>query len=236
MDKYDFGPIISTRFREGLAAKGKTLKDAIEAIQSVPAETLTNLYYGRSRDPRLSTLLPVSEYLGLSVNCLVGKCQHSVRERALLVNYRACGEHGRAVLDLTARYEAGAMRSAREGTDRHLVPCIIPQGNIYKGLVYDLCETVELETTKKEAYIAIKMIANDLSPKYCKGDILLFENRFPHNGEIAAFYTDGRVYIRKYIEEGDQYRLQCLHKHDDDIILKRMDAVDYIGPCIDVVR
>lgn len=236
MDKYDFGPIISTRFRDGLTVKGKTLKDAIEDLPSVPAETLTNLYYGRSHDPRVSTLAPVSEYLGMSINCLLGKCQHSARERVLLNNYRACGEHGKAVLDLTARYEAGAMRSAREGTDRRHIPCIIPQGNIYKGLVYDLCETVELETSHKEAYIAIKMIANDLAPKYCKGDILLFENRFPQNGEVAAFFADGRVYIRRYLEEGDRYRLQCLHKHDDDIILKRMDEVDYIGPCIDVVR
>lgn len=80
------------------------------------------------------------------------------------------------------------------------------------------------------------MTTNDLAPAYCKGDILLFENRFPQNGEIGAFFRDGKVFIRKFCEEGNSYRLKCLHKQDVDIVLKRMDEVDYIGTCIDVVR
>lgn len=236
MDKYDFGPIISTRFRDGLTAKGKTLKDAIEDLPSVPAETLTNLYYGRSHDPRVSTLAPVSEYLGMSINCLLGKCQHSSRERALLLNYRRCGRHGKSVLDLTARYEARSIKRDSTGTDRHPIPCIVPHGYIYKGFIRDLCDTVEIMTTHPDAYSAILLTENDLAPRYCKDDVLLFENRFPRNGEIAAFFTDELVYIRRYIEENGVYRLQCLHKHGEDMILKRMDEVDYIGPCIDVVR
>ena len=64
----------------------------------------------------------------------------------------------------------------------------------------------------------------------------MFENRFPSHGEKAAFYKGDRIYIRKFLEEGSQYRLKCLHNQDTDIILKRMDEVDYIGTCVDVVR
>ena len=80
------------------------------------------------------------------------------------------------------------------------------------------------------------MTNNDLVPVYCKGDIILIENRFPNNREYGAFFKDGRAYIRQYIEEDGQYRLRCLHKQGEDIILKRMDQIEYIGTCIDVVR
>ena len=80
------------------------------------------------------------------------------------------------------------------------------------------------------------MVSNDLAPTYCKDDVLLFENRFPMNGEKAAFYKGDRIYIRKFLEEGNGYRLKCLHSQDEDIILRRMDEVDYIGTCVDVVR
>ena len=80
------------------------------------------------------------------------------------------------------------------------------------------------------------MISNDLVPAYCKDDVILIEDRFPRSGEYAAFFKDNRAYIRKYIEEDGKYRLKCLHKMGEDIVLKRMDQIEYIGTCIDVIR
>jgi SOS-response transcriptional repressor LexA len=103
-------------------------------------------------------------------------------------------------------------------------------------MVYDLCDTIEIDTNSHDAYIAIQMTNNDFAPVYCKGDIILFENRFPQHAEYAAFLIADRIYLRKYLEEGKTYRLQCLHKHGEDIVLKRMDEADYIGTIIGVVR
>lgn len=166
----------------------------------------------------------------------MGQCQHTAQERAILRNYRACGKHGKSVIELIAKYEAGSVKAERESADKHSIPCLVPQGDIRKGIVYDNCETIEIVVAVPDAYVGIMMNNNDLAPMYCKDDIILFENRFPKHGEYAAFFRDGKAYIRKFIEEDKQYRLKCLHSQGTDIVLKRMDEIEYIGTCIDVIR
>jgi len=166
----------------------------------------------------------------------MGRCSHTKEERSLLNYYRLCGNHGKSLILLTAKYEATSAKSERESVDNHKIPCLVPSGNIHHGIVYDCCEVVDITTVIKEAYVGIKMINNDLIPVYCKGDIILIENRFPNPGEYGVFYLGNRAYIRKFVEENNQYRLKCLHHYGEDIILKRLDSIEYIGTCIDVVR
>jgi len=229
------GQIISKRLHEILDELGWT-KETLADKSGLPLETIRNIYYGKTPDPKVSTVLAIAEATGHSMNCLMGKCPHTPAEKVILRNYRSCGPHGKAIIELIAKYEAGSVKSEREAFDKHMIPCLLPHGDIHKGIIYDTCETVEIETSTPEAYIAIQMTSNDLAPKFCKGDVILLENRFPANGEYSAFFRGDRVYIRKFIEEDKQYRLKCLHNHDTDIILKRMDEVQYVGTCCGVVR
>jgi len=227
--------MLCERLRQLTNEKGWSLQQLAE-ISDLPLETVRNIYYGKTPDPKISTVMKLAKSFNLTVNCLMGQCSHTPQERAILINYRNCGKHGKSIIELIAKYEASAMKKEREKDGRHMIPCIVPEGTVSHGIIYDMCETVEIETDVKEAYIAIRMVSNDLAPTYCKGDILLFENRFPKHGEKAAFYNGDRIYIRRYLEEENQYCLKCLHNCDVDIILKRMDEIDYIGTCVDVVR
>lgn len=229
------GKILSKRLQEILAELGWT-KEKLADESGLPLDTIRNIYYGKTPDPKVSTVMAISEATGHSMNCLMGKCPHTPQEKAILRNYRECGPHGKSIIELIARYEAGSVKSEREAFMKHKIPCLLPHGDIHKGIIYDTCETIEIETGTQEAYIAIKMTSNDLAPKYCKGDVILFENRFPGNEECAAFLRGDRVYIRKFIEEDGHYRLKCLHNQDADIVLKRMDEVQYIGTCCGVIR
>lgn len=229
------GQIISKRLQEILIELGWT-KETLAEKSGLPLETVRNIYYGRTPDPKVSTLLAIAEATGHSINCLMGRCPHTPQEKAILRNYRACGKHGKAIIELIARYEACSVKSERDAEGKHRIPCMVPHGDIRKGIIYDTCETVEIETSVPEAYIGMQMTSNDLAPKYCKDDIILFENRFPQNEEYAAFIRGDKAYIRKFIEDGGFYRLKCLHSQGEDIILKRMDEVQYIGTCCGVVR
>lgn len=233
--EYMPGQIISKRLQEILFELGWT-KEKLAEESGLPLETIRNLWYGRTPDPKVSTMLALSEATGHSINCFLGKCPHTPQEKAILRNYRSCGSHGKSIIELVAKYEAGSVKSEREAYNKHLIPCLLPHGDIYKGIIYDTCETVEIETSTPEAYIAIKMTSNDLAPVYCKDDVILLENRFPNNEEYAAFFRGDRVYIRKFIEEDGHYRLKCLHNRDADIVLKRMDELQYVGTCCGVVR
>ena len=227
--------MLGERLREILAVKGIS-KDELAEMCDLPVETIRNIYYGKTPDPKTSTVMKISKALNITVNCLMGECSHSLEERALLQYFRACGHHGRSVILLSAKFEALTAKEEREAVDKHTVPCLIPHGDIYQGIMYDSCEVVDIYTAKEEAYVAIKMMNNDLVPAYCKGDILLIANRFPANKEYGVFYQNGRAYIRQYIEEENQYRLKCLHNNAKDMVFKRMDEIEYVGTCCGVVK
>ena len=236
MGVFKMNTIISQRMHELSAAKGLSIQDIADQ-SGLPVESVRNLYYGRVADPRISSLLAIANVLEVGVNCLMGQCNHTKEERHLILNYRSCGRHGKSIIELIAKYEAGAVKSEREGTDKHMIPCIFPRGEIRKGIIYDMCETKEIETSIPDAFIAIQMTDNDLAPIYCKNDIILFENRFPENGEISAFFKKDRVYIRRFFEEENgQYRLKCLFPHGEDIIMNQINEFSYVGTCISVVR
>lgn len=226
---------LSQRLRYLMAERGWTIQ-TLAKIADLPEETVRNIYYARTPDPKISTIMKLAKAFNISVNCLMGECEHTSEERVLLRNYRDCGKHGKAIIELVAKYEASAVSIERDAKGKHKIPCIVPRGDTHKGIIYETCETVEIETGVDEAYIAIEITNNALSPTYCKGDVLLFENRFPDNGEIASFYKVDRMYIRRFIEEDGHYRLKCLHQQGEDMIYKRMDEIEYIGTCIGAIR
>jgi len=227
--------MLRQRFVTLLAERNWSLEYFSE-ISGVPIETAKNLKSGKTTNPRLDTVEKMAEAFNISINCLIGKCPHTTEEKALLRNYRICGKHGKSIIELIAKYEATAAKSDRDAEGKHKIPCLIPSGDVSKGIIYDACETIEIETSVSEAYVAIMMPTNTFAPYFCKGDVVLFENRFPADGEYAAFYRSDRAYIRKYMEEGKNYRLKCLHSQGEDIVLKRMDEIEYIGTCCGVVR
>lgn len=226
--------MISARIKDLMNEKGWSLQQLAD-ISDLPMETVRNVYYGKTNDPKISTVMKLAKAFNLSVNCLMGQCPHTPQERIILQNYRACGPHGKSLIEFIAKYEAGAIKSERNATEKHKIPCLVPHGDIHKGIVYETCQTIEVETSIPEAFVGIRMTNNDLAPAYCRDDIILFENRFPHDGERAAFFKNGRAYIREFVEEDKQYRLKCLHNHGEDILVKRMDEIEYIGTCIGVL-
>ena len=227
--------MISERLRQLTNERGWSIQQLAE-ICDLPLETVRNVYYGKTTDPKISTVMKMAKAFNLSVNCFMGQCNHTPQERVLLRNYRSCSNHGKNLIEFVSKYEASASNTERTSTDKHRVPCLIPHGDIRKGIIYETCTTSDYETSVKEAFVGIQMNNNDLAPQYCKGDIILFENRFPSNKEFAAFFREGKAYIREFIEEDGRYRLRSLHSQGEDIILKRMDEIEYIGTCCGVIR
>ena len=222
------------RLKDLMLQKNWTLQQLAE-ISDLPIETVRNVYYGKTVDPKISTVMKLANAFDISVNCLMGQCPHTSKERTILQHYRSCGPHGKSLIEFIAKYEAGAVKNERNAVDKHKIPCLIPHGDTSKGIVYETCGTTEVSTAVQEAFIAIQLTNNGFAPVYCKGDILLFENRFPSHGERAAFFQNGRAYIREYLEENKGYRLRCLHNKGEDILLKRMDEIEYIGTCVGVI-
>ncbi len=227
--------MIAERLRQLLNARDISLAEFAE-LCDLPLETVKNVYYGKITDPRSSTVLKMSQALQISVNCLLGVCQHTTDEKILLTNFRASGKRGKNIILSVAEFEAVSTKAQRDSRENHSITCILPTSSAENGIIYDTCEKIQIETSVEDAYIGVQMASNEFIPRYCKGDILLFAKRFPMSGEVGGFYMNGRLYIRKYIEEEKSYRLKCLHPQGEDIVLKRLDTVSYLGTCIEVIR
>lgn len=228
--------MISNTLKLLLDSRDMSLNELAEQSE-IPLETLRNIVYGKVTDPKVSTMRAISKVFKVSINYLLGEPFIAPEESALISYYRKCGRHGKSVIELIAKYESTAARNERNAKGKHTVPCVVPKGNIRKGIVYDTNETIEKETIVEEAYMAITITSNDLAHYgFCKNDSILFEKRFPENGEIVAFIKGDRVYIREFREENGKYIMKCLHNHGEDMIFKRMDEIILVGTSCGVIR
>lgn len=225
--------MLNIRLREILGNRRLSIGKFAEMCE-LPVETVRNIYYGKTTDPKVSTVMQMAKALDMSVNCLMGE-YIGTPEEEILNYYRACGNHGKSLILLTAKYEATAAAFERNSFKKHRIPCLLPSNNIRNGIVYDSCEIVEIETIDKEAYVAVQIPTNDFAPVFCKDDIILLANRFPVNGQYAVFYIGDKAFIRKYVEEDGLYKLQCIHNMGEELVMKRME-LEYIGTCCGIVR
>lgn len=228
--------MISSTLKTLLDAHDMTAQELADKAE-IPLETLRNIIYGKVTDPKCSTMSAIGRVFGVSINYLLGSPFITPEESELVTYYRRCGKHGKSVIGLIAKYEATAARSERDSKGKHSVPCVVPKGNMRKGIVYDTNETVEKLTVVEDAYMAIMMTNNDLAYSgFCKNDCILFAKRFPDNGEIVSYIKDDKVYIREFREENGRYIMKCLHNHGEDMVFKRMDEIVLVGTCCGVIR
>ena len=223
------------RINQLLEDKGMSWQKLAE-IAEVPVETMRNIYYGKVRDPKGSTLMALSKALNVSVNYLMGQSLYSDDEQALIRHYRKCGTHGKSIMMLIAEYEANLAIHEREKKGRHQIPCIVPIGEAGDGIKYSTCDTIEVHTTEEKAFIAVLVPNNFWAPAYCKDDMILLEKRFPKNGEDALFTIDDKVYFRRYVEMDKKFVLKCPNNRGEDLVFDRMDKVYCVGTCIGIVR
>lgn len=229
--------MLSEQLRQLFIERGITWQECAE-LADIPLETMRNLYYGKVKDPKVSTLLSLSQALRISVNLLMGESVLSDDEYLLITNYRQCGSHGKSLLQQIAKYEAHTAKFERETSGRHSVPCIIPDTIFRDGMKYSTSEMKDIYTTEPDAFLALKAPNNNWAPKFCKGDIILLKDQFPHHGEDALFTYQDCVYFRKYLEGETEHILRCVNGRHNDLIFKRMDTETLIciGTAIGIVR
>ncbi len=227
--------IISVRIKELLAERGMSWQELAEKA-NIPEETLRNIYYGKVKDPKASTMLAVSKIFSCSINWLMGEQFMTKDEEELLRNYRDCGNHGKAILQVNCHYEATIAKFEREAPNKRSIPCFVPQSITCEGLQYNIGNHKNIYTIEPEAFISLEVPNNHWTPQYCKGDIILFANRFPASGEIALFTWKELVYLRQYVELEKDYVLRCVNGRHEDLHFRRMDELDCVGTAIGVVR
>lgn len=229
------GDILSKRVKEFTHEKGWNIEILAEK-SNLPYQTVRNVWYGKTPDPHVSTVLQLAKALEVGMNCLLGRCQHTTEEKALLRNFRACGNHGKGLISYIARYEATVTKSEREKLGARPIPCLVPQNRVDEGFTYEDGVTIDIETTNPKALMAVQITSNIYTPKYCKGDKVLLTDIYPEDGEIAFFLSNGVGFAREYHEVNGKHVLKCLIGNREDMVLHRLDEIFCLGTVIGVIR
>lgn len=229
--------MLSNRLKQALSERNLSLQECSE-LADIPLETMKNLYYGKVKDPKVSTLLNITQALDTSVHWIMGETICCEDENLLLMNYRRCGVHGKNYLQQAAKCEALVALEERNSPEKHIIPFLFPDNKVCDGEKFSILEQKTLATVHPDAFMAIYVPNNLWAPRYCTHDIILLKNCFPAHKEEALFIYHGRVYYRKYLEREQQHVLRCVNGRYPDLIFKRMDdrALVCVGTAIGVVR
>ena len=219
-----------------LLEKNKMSYPELAEKADIPLETTKNIYYGKVKDPKTSTSMAIAKVLGVSVNRLMGERLYSKEEETLIMNYRRSSQHGKAMIEFVARFEADLTKHEREYENKYKIPCIIPIGVTEDGMRYGSGMIEYVDTVEPKAYLAIECNTNRLAPTYCKGDKLLLENRYPNSGEAGMFFDGNIIYFREYVEHSKGYTLKSHCMQLSDLEFTRMDNIKCMGTCIGVIR
>lgn len=228
--------MLNENLKRILNEKGMTIQQLAE-LSDISVETMRNIYYGRVKDPKISTVMAIAKALNCSIHYLMGDESFlSKDEIELIKNYRHCGNHGKSIISLISRYESKSTKLERESKVKHSIPCMIPLGKVQDGFVYTSCRVEDVETTVEEAYAAIELTSNAYAPVFYKGDRILIKDGFPENGEQAVFVRDGKVYFREFYESDGNCLLKKVHGRNTDYETVRIEELECIGVYVGVIR
>ena len=228
--------MLSNRLKDILNEKKISLEYYAQ-LSGVPMETLRNIYYGRTTNPNIKTVMAMAEALDMTINTLLGvENANNNDERKLLNYYRNCGKHGKNVILNIAKYESNLVKENTETVKQFKIPCFKSEGDVFRGQLYDSDNPYEIYTRKKEAYLAFETMVNDAAPTYCKGDIVLIENKFPCSGEHGIFVKDEKIFIKIFLEMKDGYCLNPIHRIGNEIHLKKLENIECLGTVCGIIR
>ena len=221
--------------------KGFT-NESLSEKSGISIGTLNKLLCGATSDPKLSTLLSLSDALDCSLDALIGirKEPSSALGKELLLRYEALDAAGRKAVDDVANREYERM--IREQAEE---PYSLDTPSVRKLRLYNIAVSAgtgsylsgddyrEISVYSNEktdaADFAVRVYGDSMMPRYADGDILLvMKSDGIEKGELGIFALNGESFFKKY--GGD--RLISLNPAYRDIVIGENDEILCFGKVI----
>lgn len=221
-------------------AKMVKLNYTIERLSeesAVPVDTIRNIIYGRTTNPRIQTIMSLCDALDMSVYELMSRngdasfYYNNNDDVGQLINwYNKCNIHGKKLIHMIANMEQSMSRGE--------IPCFTPYGSIVDGSGFSICDIKTVKCKDVNAYAAVKFNTDEFAPIFWKGDIIYLSNHFPKESEFVVFFYNDKIYFRKYSVYGDSYIFSPIGNYKDNLILRKdnMKKFNLIGTFVQVIR
>lgn len=216
--------------------------EALAEKSGISVGTLNKLLSGASQDPKLSTLLPLANALGCTLDDMLGMAKETLPALPadLTKKYTELDEDGKEAVAYTINKEYA--RILKEQTE---IPYSLDTAAVKKIRLYstpasagtgsylfgdDYTEiSVYANGKTEEADFAVRVYGDSMMPRYENGDILLVSGTDEiQTGELGIFSLNGESYFKKY--GGD--RLISYNPKYQDIPLTETDEFLCFGRVI----
>ena len=225
--------IIKNNLQRVMIALNITLTELIHKCD-IPAETIKNIYYGKTDNPRLETLIAICDAIDISIDYLVDRKHYEKDEIELLKHYKIASSHGKAFIQEMAKHEAYYTNYENQQTHERSIVCVEPTGDFQNGVLWDSCKISRITTYLPQVFFGFKIPTHAFLPTYAQGDILLIEHRLPKEGENAVFYKDNKVYVRNFLHSRETgfFTLKAISMDAQDIVIKNLKEFHIVGTII----
>ena len=209
-----------------LAVKADISEDTIKAIRS-----------GKTKNPSLYVLTAIADAFSCTLDNLVGRIPKEVDEANLLRKWRSLDNHGRQNAMLLIDEELS--KQPQTTTRMRQVMYYIASSYLGNGALFDMTRTEYTDipaTYMKEADFGLKIISDSYMPMYFPEDIVAIKKRPPAPGEIACYWKDNIIYIRKYLLINGIPRYIPINAVNNEIELKKISDYTCLGTIIGIIR
>lgn len=209
--------------------------EELEQNTGIPIGTLKRIAYGES-NPTISTLIPICEYLNISLDSLVYKA-NTDDEQLLLKAFRHCSDNDKNIMLMLANTKATKTFNDIKAS-KHKINIMTPTSNDNDGIAVSTCIMEEIEVSNPKAYIGYRIMNNNfLDYQIIKGDIVLLEYKNAQIGEIGVFNDGRNAFMRKldYDTLNGKYVLKALNRVGRDLIIDDFREWTCVGVVIDKI-
>lgn len=189
-----------------LLLNAKISENELARKTGIAQQVINRILSGQNQNPKISTLIPLSNFFMVSISQLIGDDIFEVKTK---INTSHLGWEEIPLLEWDSIIKEPLTHLILHSNTQILID-VKPSNNIF----------------------ALRMVGNSMEPKFSEGTILIFDpNKKPTNGDFALLKSpsDG-LEVRQILIKNKKIYKKCLNPiHANYAALEIMDMVNYIG-------
>ena len=227
---------IAKRLKLLMKIEGITISE-LASKADISEDTIKSIRSGKTKNPSLYVLTAIADAFSCTLDNLVGRIPKEVDEANLLRKWRSLDNHGRKNTMLLIEDELTKQPHTTTRMRQFMYYC--STSYLGNGALFDMTRTEYTDipaTYMNDADFGFKITSDSYIPLYFPDDIVAIKKRPPAPGEIACYWKDNVIYIRKYVLISGVPRYIPINAVNNEIELKKISDYTCLGTIIGIIR
>lgn len=227
---------IAKRLKLLMKIEGITISE-LATKADISEDTIKSIRSGKTKNPSLFVLTAIADAFSCTLDNLIGRIPKEVDEANLLRKWRSLDNHGRKNVMLLIEDEL----TKQPPTTTRMRQFMYYYSTSYlgNGALFDMTRTDYIDipvSYMTDADHGLKIISDSYVPLYFPNDIVAIKKRPPELGEVACYWKDNVIYIRKYVLISGVPHYIPINALNNEVELKKISDYTCLGTIIGIIR